>query len=49
MQKVNDFINNIFNNSNNNSLQIYKENISNEQYNILKSIIHNDENLLNNN
>lgn len=49
MQKINDFINNIFNNSNNNSLQIYKENISNEQYNILKSIIHNDENLLNNN
>ena len=49
MQKINDFINNIFNNSNNSLLQIYKETISNEQYNILKSIIHNDENLLNNN
>ena len=49
MQKVNDFINNIFNNRNDNSIQIYKENINNEQYNILKSIIYNNENLLNNN
>ena len=48
MKIVNDFIKSFFEYHKYNSIQIFNENLNNEQYNILKSIIYNDETLLNN-
>ena len=48
MKIVHDFIKSFFEDHKDNSIQIFSKNLSNEQDNILKSIIYNDENLLNN-
>lgn len=49
MQIVNNFIDSLFSKRENNSIELSKENLSSKEYAILKSIINNDETLLNTN
>lgn len=46
MKTVNDFIDSLFQNNTYNSIQIFAENLNSEQIRMLKSVIHNDEALL---
>ncbi len=48
MKIVNDFIDSFFEDSKYNSIQVYSDNLNDEQNNILKSIIYNDEKELSN-